>query len=216
MEIKLKCKCCKTYHGMNRNVPEGYQGWCYDEMEWLDPAETQPPLLQEVGWSRSETMPRTGETWKLRVKRPFWESTGNTFWVNYESALQFFNGFDTGEQVDQAAVVQCRLDSVIEADDFAAWVNVTVLDVIPYRELASRFPAYETYQPLESFESVPCTETDLNDPPWKLIRCGKNETGDLKTIYTDGNGVRHLVLHFYYCAMDEITYFGNITEKQKD
>ena len=215
MELKLKCRCCKSFHEVSRNVPEGYAGWCYDEMEWLDPAETQPPLSQEIGWSRSETMPKAGEIWKLRVTRPFWETTGNTFWINYESALQFFNGFENGEQVDQAAVVQCRLDSVSEADDFAAWVNVTVLDVIPYRELASRFPAYETDQPPEAFYSEPCTETDFDDPPWKIVCRGRNEVGDYKIIYTDENGVRHLVLHVQYSAMDGMTYFGNITEKQK-
>lgn len=214
-ELKLKCRCCKSYHGMNRTAPEGYQGWCYDQMDWLDPSEPQPLLSQETYWRRSETMPKTGEIWKLCVKRPFWESIGNTFWVNYESEYQFFNGFEAAEEVDQAAVVLCRLDSIGEAEAFDAWVTVTVLDVIPYRDLATRFPAYETDQPLESFHSMPCTELDLNAPPWKLVSWGKNETSDSKIIFTDENGLRHLVLHSYYCSMDRMTYFGNITEKQK-
>jgi hypothetical protein len=214
MEIKLKCRCCKSYHTFDRRIPEGYAGWCYHGMEWLDPAETLPPLSQDIGWSRSETMPQTGETWKLRVTRPFHEQTGNSFYVEYESAYQFFNGYETAEEVDSSAIVQCRFERILEADEIAAWIEVTILDAIPLRELASRFPAYETNEPLASFYSEPCRETDLNAPPWKLICYSTaGEVGSFKNIFTDENGVEHLVLHFKYCGWDDNTYFGNIIQK---
>ncbi|MBR5371919.1 MAG: hypothetical protein IK130_06865 [Oscillospiraceae bacterium] len=214
MELRLKCKACKDYHDFDRRIPEGYAGWCYDNMEWLDPAEPLPSLTQDEYWQRSETRPQIGETWKLCVTRPFHEQTGNTFYVVYESAYQFFNGYEKAEEVDSSAIVQCRFERVFETDEITAWIEVTILDVIPFRELASRFPAYETCEPLGSFYSEPCRDTDLNAPPWKLIYFSTaGEYGSYKTIFTDENGVKHLVLHSTFCGWSENTYFGNIIQK---
>ena len=214
MEIRFKCKCCKEYHEIDRKIPAGYQGWCYTCMEWLAPDETMPPLSQERGWSRSETMPKIGETWKLRLQNPFHENVGGICYIDYASALQFFNGYDTAEEVDSSAIVQCRLERILEADDYAAWAEFTVLDVIPYRELASRFPAYETSEPLESFAGGQCKNTNLDAPPWKLVFwTAQGDVGESKYIFCDENGVRHLVLHLDECGWAEAMYFGNIVQK---
>lgn len=214
MEIRFKCKCCKSYHEIERTVPDGYAGWCYADMEWLAPAEALPPLTQDKGWARCETPPKAGEIRKLRVKNPFHEAIGSSFFVDYESALQFFNGYDKAEEFESYAIVQCRLERVIEQNDTAAWVEVCILDVIPYCELASRFPAFHTAEPLENYAGGACEETDLDAPPWKIVYwTAQGDVGEQKTIFTDENGVRHLVLHYDYCSWAAVQHFGNIIEK---
>ena len=112
--LKFKCRCCNSYHDINRTIPVGFSGWSYPDMEWSDFTDEVPPLSQErwriteeVKKIGSNVMPRIGDVRTVRVKLPFEEEVGNEFYMDYMPASAFLDGFETADQFENSAIVKC-------------------------------------------------------------------------------------------------------------
>lgn len=219
--LKFKCKCCNSYHDINRTVPTGFSGWSYPGMEWSDFTDDVPPLSQErwriteeVTKIGSDRLPQIGEIRTVRVKLPFEEKIGNEFYMDYMPVSAYLDSFERADQFEKSAVVECRFTEIIAADDYNAWIKVKVLDVIMFPQLAEAFPAYKTDESLEYFwTGCSCTDIDADDAPWKLISW--NAQGDVyegKVIFTDTGGIAHIVWMNIEDFFNHISYFGNIIQ----
>ena len=89
--LKFKCRCCNSYHDINRTVPTGFSGWSYPGMEWSDFTDDVPPLTQErwriteeVKKIGSDVIPKTGDVRTVRVMLPFEEEIGSEFYMDYK------------------------------------------------------------------------------------------------------------------------------------
>lgn len=219
--LKFKCRCCNSYHDINRTIPVGFSGWSYPDMEWSDFTDEVPPLSQErwriteeVKKIGSNVMPRIGDIRTVRVKLPFEEEVGNEFYMDYMPASAFLDGFETADQFENSAIVKCRFTELLSADDYNAWIKIRVLGVIKFARLAEKLPEYKTRESLEDFGTACCcNDTDADDAQWKLISW--NAQGDVyegKVLFTDVNGIRHIVWMNMEDFFTHISYFGNVTQ----
>ena len=212
-QINFKCKACDSYHEMTKKFPAGFSGWAYSDMEWSDFEEEVPPL-SEKHWIRSDRIPKMGELRIIKVKDPFDEEIGNEFYMEFMPALAFFNGYDNVEQIHDSAIVQCRLEKIVLADEDSGWIRVKILNVILLSELFETYPSFLTDRKLEEYAGVfECDENDFMDAPWEIkYWSSEGAIGEHRMIYMDANGIRHLVLMHYYDWYSDVTYFGNIVE----
>ena len=220
--LKFKCRCCKSYHDLNRTVPTGFSGWSYPAMEWSDFTDEVPPLTQErwriteeVTKIGSNVLPKVGDIRTVRVMLPFEEEIGNEFYMDYMPISAYLDCLETADEFEASAVVKCRFTDIISADDFNAWIKVEVLEVIMFSQLAEVFPAYKVTSPLEDYGTMcTCTDIDAEDGDWKLISW--NAQGDIyegKVIFTDVRGTDHIVWMNIEDFFTHISYFGNITKE---
>lgn len=211
--IKFKCKCCNTYHEMIKKFPVGFSGWAYSNMEWSD-YEEEVPSLSEKYQVHSDRVPKNGEFRIIKVHTPFDEKIGDEFYMEFVPEYVFFNGYDDMEQIHDTAIVQCRLEEVILTDEYSGWIRVKVLNVILLSELSEVYPPFLTNCKLEEYVGTcECDESDFVDAPWEMkYWTGQGDIGECKTIYTDTNGFRHLILMNYYDWFRDVTYFGNIVQ----
>ena len=188
-------------------------------MEWSDFTDDVPPLTQErwriteeVKKIGSDIKPKTGDVRTVRVMLPFEEEIGSEFYMDYMPVSAYLDSFERAEQFEKSAVVKCRFIEIIAADDYNAWIKVKVLEVIMFPQLAEAFPAYKTDESLEDFwTGCSCTDIDAEDAPWKLISW--NAQGDVyegKVIFTDADGIAHIVWLNVEDFFTHISYFGNI------
>ncbi len=214
-QINFKCKVCNSYHEMTKKFPTGFSGWAYSNMEWSD-FEEEVPSLSEKYWEHSDRVPKTGEFRIVKVQTPFDEKIGDEFYMEFVPEYVFLNGYDDVEQIHDSAIVQCRFEEVIVADEYSGWIKVKVLKVILLSELFEVYPPFLTDCKLEEYVGTcECDETDsdLVDTSWEIkYWTGQGDIGEVKTIYTDTNGFRHLILMNFYSWFDDVTYFGNIVE----
>lgn len=211
--IKFRCKVCNEYVEMEKSVPDGFAGWSYSGMEWSDFEEEVPPL-SEKHWIRSDNTPKNGEIRVIKVTIPFAEETGNEFYMEFMPESAYFNGYDCSEQISDSAIVKCRLEKVLLADEYSAWIRVMVLKVFLLPELSGMYQPWLVDCELEDYAGIcKCNEVELIDNSWESkFWTGQGDIGESKLIYIDKNGVRHLVLMNYYNFHDDISYFGNIVQ----
>lgn len=202
---------------MKKSFPNGFSGWSYSDMEWSDFEREVTPLSEEH-WSRSDRIPKIDEFRIVKVKIPFDENCGNQFYMEFMPALAFFNGYDNAEQVRDSAIVQCRFEEIILADEYCAWIKIKVLKVILLSELLEVYPPYLIDCELEEYAGAgKCVNSDFMDVSQEIKSwSAQGDIGESKMIFIDSNGVRHLVLMHYYDFFSNVTYFGNIVQvKQK-
>ena len=220
--LKFRCSCCNDYHDINRTLPVGFSGWSYPGMEWSDFTDDVPPLSQkrwriteEVTKIGSDVIPAAGQIRTVRVQLPFEEEIGNEFYMDYLPVSAFLDSFDTAEQFERSAIVKCRFAEIIASDEYNAWIKVEVLDVVMFPQLVKVYSEYKTSETLEDFWTMcTCVDTDAADGAWELISW--NAQGDIyegKVIYTDADGVRHIVWLNIEDFFTHISYFGNIVQE---
>lgn len=214
-KIKFKCKACNEYVEMQKNVPNGFSDWAYSVMEWSDFNEKEVPPLSEKHWSRSDNTPKIGEVRIIKVTKPFSEEVGNEFYMEFVPALVYFNGYDCSEQITSSAIVKCRFEKILLADEYSAWISVKVLQSFLLPELSEMYLPWLTDGELEDYAGIcKCNEVEFADVSWEIkYWTGQGDIGESKLIYIDEKDIRHLVLMSYYNFHDEISYFGNIVQK---
>lgn len=220
--VKFRCGCCGSEADMSTALPEGMAGWAYscERMEWLGSGETPPPL-DEFHFERLTKTPRRHRKYLLRVCMGFRQKLGSEFYMEYLSPELYMSGNSSDEIYRSCAIVKCRLDSVVTATEYEAWVVVSVLDVIGYADLHRRFPPAETDQTLEGWCGYPSKNCDnylqYDDEGWKeFIWSAQGDVGTSGIVRTDGEGRRHLIIMSFSSFHDDITYFGNIVSRQED
>lgn len=208
--IKFRCKCCNDYHEMKKKIPNGFSAWSYSDMEWSDFEKEVPPLSEEH-WTRSDRIPKVGEFRIVKVKIPFYEKIRNEFYMEFMPASAFFNGYDNADQIRDSAIVQCKFEKIILADEYSAWIKIKVLKVILLSELLEIYPPCLADCELEEYAGVSrCVDIDFMDASWEVTSwTAQGDTGESKIIYMGEDGIRHLVLMHYYDYFSNITYFGN-------
>lgn len=216
-KIKLRCAYCKNYHEIKEKIPKGFAGWAYPEMDWSDfETEAEVPSLSEQYWSRSDRIPKVGELRIILVTSPFDEECGNVFRIEFMPALAHFNGYENTEELRDSAIVQCRLEKIILADEYCAWIEVKILRVILLSELPETFPPFLTDREIEGFDGISrYIDIDLMDDTWKIMSwSAQGDLGEYKTFYTDTNGIRHLVRMSCWNFCEDVTYYGNIVQRK--
>lgn len=216
-KTKFKCQYCNKYHEIKKEFPVGFSGWAYPDMEWSDFEKDVPPLSEKY-WERSDKVPKTGEFRIVKVQTPFEERIGDDFYLEYLPASVFFNDYENAEQIQDSAIVHCRFEEIILADEYSAWIKIKVLKVILLPELSEIYPPYETDRDLEEYGGMfRCDDIYVidADAPWEDVYwTSEGEVGEDKMIYTDTNGIRHLVLMHFLFIDSTIIYFGNIVQKK--
>ncbi len=210
--VRFKCKNCGEYHDIDKNTPVEFENWAYSKVEWSDFKDSVPPLSEEH-WSRSETLPRLGETRIIKVGVTFDESTGSEFYADYRTENAFFNGHETEEEFENSAIVKCRFDEVIISDEYSAWIKVTVTQVLRYDKIAELFPPHYIYDAFEDYSGLGGEGTEDIGKKWRIITwSAQGDLGDTLYIFKDSGNVRHLVVRLNWCMAEEIIYFGNVVE----
>lgn len=219
--IQFRCSSCLQQTDMKMDIPKGYAGWAYscERIEWLAP-DALLPALDEQRFERLGKTPKRNEKHRLRVCMAFRQELGSEFYMQYLSPKLYLSDEPSDEIYRSCAIVRCRLDRVITATAFSAWVEVTVLDVIGFAQLHERFAAYETEQTLEDFCEYPSPHADnymnYDEDGWKDFNWSmQGDVGTSFLIHTDRQGVRHLIMEQYYDFHDDITYFGNMISRQE-
>lgn len=216
--LYFKCRCCKSHIRMDKKVIDDFSGWAYYEgIEWSDFDEDVPDLTEEH-WERSEILPIENTNRTLFVRKPFDESIGSEFWIYFEPALIHFNGWDDiyEKDIDKCAIVRCKLTNILKRNEYGAWVVVNVREVISVSELHKYFEPCETEKGIDFFDGIPekIQHSMFENDKW-LVRYwdAQGDCGEIKWIYTDNNGTRHLVMQSYFDFDQSIMYIGNIIRR---
>lgn len=215
--LRFKCKVCKNCIKMNKEIQSPFSDWAYaGGAEWSDFKENVPDL-SEKHWVRSERTPVIDEKRTILVYKPFDEKIGNEFWVLYEPALLFFNGWDgySENEISKCAVVRCRFEKILISDEYSAWIEVSIKKTVFLHELYKYYGEIAADTPIDDFEGIPESEynTHFQNDTWLLKEWNaQGDCGEMKWIYTDKDGVRHLVMQIKYGFDESVLYIGNIAE----
>lgn len=216
-KLRFKCKVCENYIKMKKEVYGLFSDWAYVNCaEWSDFNENVSKL-SEQHWERSESTPIVGEKRTIFVHKPFDEKIGNEFWILYEPALLFLNGWNdcSDANIDKCAVVRCKFERTLISDEYGTWIRVSIQKVIFIYELYKYYDEVKTDVPIDMFEGIPVSEynTLFQNYRWLVTDwTAQGDCGETKWIYTDENGVRHLVMQMWYAFDEDVLYIGNITE----
>lgn len=219
--VSFACGCCQSKAEMKTDTPPEFAGWAYscERIEWL--ASGAPlPRLDERHFERLDKTPKISEKHRLRVCMAFRQALGSEFYMQYLAPGLYMSGDASDEIYRSCAIVRCRLDKVITAHAYAAWVEVTVLDVIGYGEMHERFAPQYTDSTLEEFCGYPLKHAEnyleYDENGWKdFNRTMQGDVGTSFLIHTDEQGVRHHIVQQYFDFHDDIAYFGNIVSRDK-
>lgn len=219
--VKFNCGCCLHPIDMSTSVPQNYAGWAYscERIEWLD-TEAALPALDERIFPRLDKTPRKFKKYRLRVCMAFRQKLGSEFFMQYLSPKLYMSAESSDEIYRSCAIVKCRLDRVLTATDYNAWVEVTVLDVTGFAQLHERFAPNYTDKTLEEFCGYPMEHAEnyleYDENGWKDFNWTmQGDVGTSFIIHTDKFGVRHHIIQQYYDFHDDITYFGNIVSSRE-
>lgn len=204
---------------MKKEIKEHFSDWAYYYgVEWSDFNEDIPEFSDE-DWKRSENTPIVNESRILHVYKPFDENVGNEFWTLFEPASCYFNGWDEAEEseIEKCAITRCKLTEILKRNEYEAWVEVVVQEVVLVNEL------YNHYEPcildidINKFEGIPekIYETVYENNKW-LVTCwdAQGDCGEYKWIYIDENGTRHLVMQSWFDFDNSVVYIGNIIQRK--
>ena len=224
----FKCSVCKNYIRMNKKLDDLFSDWAYACGEWSDFVEDVPEL-SEQNWIRSELTPVVGEIRTVFVRMPFDEAIGNEFWLFYEPALLYFNGWaDCSEQdIASCAVVRCKFQKILISDEYSAWIRVMIQEVVFLHELCNYYQDVRG-NISNAFKGITeetgsqndrwhvkriAEETDFQNDKWQVKSWTmQDDCGEVKWIYTDENRIQHFVMKLWYAFDEEILYIGNIRD----
>ncbi len=212
--LRFRCTVCGQIVEMKKDVKPPFSDWGYDSCaEWSDFC-TDVPALSERHWERSSKTPVEGEKRFVFVQKPFDEQIGSTFWVNFEPALLFFNGWDDcpEEEIRKCAMVRCRFERILLSGESCAWIEVSVLRVITLHELYRHYSQRIVTEPLDDFREFRSkTKTLFRNDCWHVVGwSAQGDCGETRWIYTDETGQQHLVLALSFGFDKEVLYIGNV------
>ncbi len=224
--LRFKCEVCGEIVEMKKIAKSPYCDWAYDTcVEWSD-FNTDVPELSKKQWERSSETPVAGEKRIVLVQKPFDEKIGNEFWVKFEPAMLFFNGWepDLENEILKCAMVRCRFDKIIIADQYSAWIVVHIVKAIPINKLFEHYTEVASEDPLDSFFGQIISASNVTsscqmylefqNKNWKVISwTAQGDVGEVKWIYIDESGKRHLVMGLDYGFDEEVLYLGNVVEE---
>lgn len=207
--MNFKCKCCKQIVDEKPRFIAGLSEFAYI-VEWLEAGEPVPPL-EERFWARADELPRAGERRIIKVGfyTPFNSEPGDSFNVLFLPENSALNGWEEApEELERSAVVSCVFEKIIGADEYQAFIEITINSVTTLPELCRR--------PFRKTESLfaggfgKCLQLVFT---WKSREFysfdAQGDCGDWRLIFTDSEGVRHLILQCDWGWHGGFVLFGN-------
>lgn len=194
--MKFKCRCCGEYVDEKAELIDGFIEIAYNSFEWLDRNEEIPVLDNEV-WNRSQELPNVDEYRYLKVLPPFYEETGDEFNVLYMPAMSYLNGWsEYPDEIAKSAIIRCKFEQIMEADEFTAWIKVLILKVTKLKDLCGVYPAGDNKlinrRELFGDDAI---DFQFNYQNWRYSEWSvQGDFGQWHLIYTDSTGLSHLVL----------------------
>lgn len=213
--LRFKCKVCGEIVKMQKEVQNPYSDWAYSScVEWLG-FNIEVPELSEKHWERSSETPIKGEKRIIFVQKPFDEKIGNAFWVMFEPALLFFNGWDDypETEIQKCAMIRCRFDRVIVSDECSAWIEISIVKVVPLCDLYMQYDEVTSDEPIDAFIGNWHTNVIFQNDNWFVFGwSAQGDCGKTRWIYKDKNSKRHLVIELKFGFDEEVLYLGNIVD----
>lgn len=204
----FRCTCCNEFVDENPQLVNGFCEFAYDGFEWLEVGESVPPLDERI-WTRSESVPIVGEKRFLKVSAPFNQDFGDRFNMLFSPALSALNGWDDyPEELFDSAVVVCTFEKVVHADEYRAWIEVAIKDVIPLKDLHKHYPRVETDDVIGyGFE----LKLDFRHKCWEFYSfSAQGDFGEWQLVYVDNEGLRHIILIGEYSMHKDFVCCGNV------
>lgn len=213
--MQLKCKVCGEREQIDRTVRKGFADIAYDEIiQWSDFYDNPPPL-EETHWTRSNILPKIGEYRLVKVEFPFSFDIGEQFNALFTPAMSFFDGWEEyPEEIEQSAVVSCKLERVAAQNEYSAWISVKILKVIMFSDMYKVYPVIATRKALEAFD-FPERINHFTYKNWSYYSYSvQGDLGEWKLVFTDDAGIRHLVLMGVWDFHTHNIYCGNIINER--
>lgn len=192
--MNFKCKCCGQIVDEKPRFVAGLSEFAYNA-EWLEAGEPVPPL-EERFWARADALPKAGERRVIKVGfyTPFNSELGERFNVLFQPANSALNGWsEAPEEIERSAIVSGVFEKIVSADEFQAFIEISVTRVTPLSELCRR--------PFRKTESLFAggfgknVELEFAWRNWEYYSFdAQGDCGDWRLVFTDGEGVRHLIL----------------------
>lgn len=209
----FKCRCCNRMIDEKPSLAEGFSELAYDDMEWLEAGQTVPPLEERI-WPRADKMPEVGERRFIKVEPPFAQEVGNRFNVLYLPALSMLNGWEEyPEELSGSAVVSCVYEKTVCADEFCAWIEVSVKNVIPFPELYKHYPCRKVSSLFEGGLGEHLTLACRHGCWEYYTYSAQGDWGEWRLIFTDDEGKSHLVLLGEWAMHDDFVHCGNAVQE---
>lgn len=209
----FKCRCCGRIIHEKPSLAEGFSELAYDDMEWLEAGQPVPPLEEHV-WPRADKMPEVGERRFIKVEPPFAQEVGNRFNVLYLPALSALNGWgEYPEELSGSAVVSCVYERTVSADDFCAWIEVSVENVIPFSELYKRYPCRKVSRLIEGGFGEEA-QLEFRWQNWEFYAVStQGDFGEWQIIFTDSDNVKHLIMFCEWDCHSGYVQLGNAVQE---
>lgn len=211
MLIQFRCKCCEGICDEKFMEFSDFGIAAYANVEWSDETSVKPRMIKGSGWLRSETRPNTLEQRVIRVTKPFSKRVGEKFWCLYESALSNLNGWDEHpDEIEELALVQCKIQRAIEISDDHAWLVVKVVKCMPFLQVAQSYPLVKETSPITNevynFERFDVLEYG----PWKFY--WGDDQGNLGNwfLLKETNAGLVLIVFGEWNFHADFAYFGNV------
>ena len=208
--MKFKCSVCREYVEEKIELMDGFCEIAYNSFEWLD-RNVHIPALNDDIWQRSNELPDRNEHRFLKVLSPFNEEIGSEFNVLYMPAMSYFNDWsEYPDEISKSAIIRCKFEKVIDADEFRAWIEVLVLSVTKLENLCEVYPVRRTDKLMD--------KQSLYDEPEKLcygsweyfVWSVQGDIGQWHLIFIDREGLRHLILFGKWDFHSDFVQCGNL------
>lgn len=211
----FKCRCCNETVDETPKLIAGMSELVF-EPEWLAKGEDIPPLDKDI-WLRSDEFPQVGERRIIKVNAPFRADIGDCLSLLYLPANAALNDWDCApEELELSAVVHGTFEKVISNDLYAAWTEIAVEEVIPFPELYKRYPCRKVSSLFEDgFGEY--TALDFRWNNWERYAfTAQGDCGEWRLIFTDSEGVRHLLMFCEYGLHGGYVQAGNAVCEAED
>lgn len=207
--MNFKCKCCKQLVDEKPRFIAGLSEFAYNA-EWLENGEPVPPL-EERFWTRADELPETGERRIIKVGfyTPFNSEIGDSFNVLFLPANSALNGWDEApEELERSAVVSCVFEKIISADEYQAFIEIAITGVTTLPELCRR--PFRKTESLFAGAFGKHLKLEFTWKNWEYYSFdAQGDCGDWRLIFTDSEGVRHLILQCDWGWHGGHVLFGN-------
>ena len=103
---------------------------------------------------------------------------------------------------------------MIWSDDFSAFINVEILNVVPFSQLYKVIPETVTDYKIDDFGKDEEIQTEYEDEHL-LYRywSAQGDVGQVQLVYTEDNGKRHKVMNSWQSWHEDFYYLVNIVDK---
>lgn len=207
-ELILKCPVCGK--DSYRIIHDREEFFCVvnESVQWSDFVD-KVSELKEQDWRRSNNVPQQGEMRTVFVEFPFNYCIGEQFHAKYCSALTFYNGVDTVEDIENTAIVECRFLYVIAKNENSAWIKINVENVMMIPEILKSINTIEGNKQYEDIVSK-CTDEEEYGS-WKIYSwSAQGDLGEWMLIYEDENAIKHIILYSFWDFHINHVYCGNV------